>query len=91
MCDRSFFICSLKSLQCTDKCSNETLDSDFPSPCFDGPTHSQLMNPSGTSIDEEAISRLQQTSCRCRVFRDDFSISARTDAVPSYGSGTYVI
>lgn len=48
------------------------------------------MNPSGTSIDEEAVSRLQQTSCRCHVFRDDFSISARTDAVPSYGLGTYV-
>ena len=49
------------------------------------------MNPSGTSIDEEAVSRMQQTSCRCHVFRDDFSISTRTDAVPSYGSGMYVV
>lgn len=47
------------------------------------------MNPSGTAIDEDAISRLQQTSCRCQVYRDDFSISSRTDAVPSYGSGIH--
>ena len=45
------------------------------------------MIPLGTAIDEEAVARMQETSCRCRVFRDDFYTSPRTDAVPYHGSG----
>ena len=33
-----FFICSIKSPQCTDKsCQNKNFDTDFPSSCFDVP------------------------------------------------------
>ena len=32
-----FFICSIKSLQCTDKESQKNFDNDFLSPCFDVP------------------------------------------------------
>ena len=40
-----FFICSIKSPQCADKCSKKFFDSDFPSPCFDVPKASNF--PSG--------------------------------------------
>ena len=40
--DRFFFICSIKSPQCADKCSNFFFDSDFPSPCFDVPKASNF-------------------------------------------------
>ena len=39
----SFFICSIKSPQCADKCSKKNFfDSDFPSPCFDVPKASNF-------------------------------------------------
>ena len=38
-----FFLCSIKSPQCPDKCSKKiVLDSDFPSPCFDVPKASDF-------------------------------------------------
>ena len=38
-----FFICSIKSPQCTDKYSKFLFDSDFPSPCFDVPKASNSL------------------------------------------------
>ena len=38
-----FFICFIKSPQCTDKCSKKKIfDSDFPSACFDVPKASNF-------------------------------------------------
>ena len=37
-----FFICSIKSPQCTDKYSKKIFDSDFPFPCFDVPKASNF-------------------------------------------------
>ena len=37
-----FFICSIKSPQCADKCSKKIFDSDFPSPYFDVPKASNF-------------------------------------------------
>ena len=40
-----FFICSIKSPQCADKCSKKKFfDSDFPSPCFDVPKASNFIS-----------------------------------------------
>ena len=37
-----FFICSIKSPQCAEKCSKTFFDSNFPSPCFDVPKASNF-------------------------------------------------
>ena len=42
----SFFICLIKSPQCTDKYSKKIYDSDFPSQCFDVPKR-QISLPVG--------------------------------------------
>ena len=40
---QTFFICSIESPQCNDKCSKKKFfDSDFPSPCFDVPKASNF-------------------------------------------------
>lgn len=43
----------------------------------------------GTAVDDEEISRVQQTLSQCHLLHDDFSISEGTDAVPSHGSGAF--
>ena len=51
-----FFICCIKSPQCTDKCSKKKfLDCGFPSPCFDVPKASNFT--SGGVQNREAKSR----------------------------------
>ena len=74
-----FFICSIKSPQCADKCSKKNFDSDFPSPCFDVPKVSNFTSGGVQNRDtknrrlETIVTSIQDSKPRAKQISPTFS------------------